>query len=176
MTVIDREMLWRQFGAAIDMLGNALRDCPAELWEKSLWPDPRVQGAANGFSAFWYLGFHTLFWLDLYLTGTVEGFAPPPPYDLVELDPAGVLPPHYTRAELLDYLAYCRRKCQDTLGALTSAPAARLCSFPWGQMPYAELQLYNLRHVQEHGAQLRMFLGQQAALPAKWVGRAKDPG
>ena len=36
MTIIDNEMLWRQFGAAIDELGNVLRDCPDELWEKSL--------------------------------------------------------------------------------------------------------------------------------------------
>jgi hypothetical protein len=31
MTIIDRDMLWRQFGAAIDMLGDALRDCLDEL-------------------------------------------------------------------------------------------------------------------------------------------------
>jgi len=33
--------------------------------------------------------------------------------------------------------------------------------------------LYNLRHVQEHGAQLRMFLGQQAGKSARWVSRAQ---
>ena len=31
MTIIDNEMLWRQFGAAIDMFGDALRDCPDAL-------------------------------------------------------------------------------------------------------------------------------------------------
>ena len=36
MTIIDNEMLWRQFGAAINMLGDALHDCPDELWEKNL--------------------------------------------------------------------------------------------------------------------------------------------
>jgi len=30
MTIIDNQMLWRQFGAAIDVLGNVLRDCQAE--------------------------------------------------------------------------------------------------------------------------------------------------
>jgi hypothetical protein len=39
MTIIDNAMLWRQFGAAIDMLGDALRDCPDELWEQRLWED-----------------------------------------------------------------------------------------------------------------------------------------
>jgi hypothetical protein len=92
MTIIDNEMLWRQFGAAIDMFGNALRDCPDELWEKRLWEDEPDQWVAAGFSAFWYLGYHTLFWLDLYLTGAEEGFAPPGPFDLVEMDPDEVLP------------------------------------------------------------------------------------
>ena len=74
MTIIDNEMLWRQFGAAIDMLSDCLRDCPDELWEKSLWDDQPDQWVAAGFAAFWYLSYHTLFWLDLYLTGAEEGF------------------------------------------------------------------------------------------------------
>lgn len=39
MTSIENAVLWRQFEPAIDMLGDALRDCPAELWEKRLWED-----------------------------------------------------------------------------------------------------------------------------------------
>ena len=173
MTIIDNEMLWRQFGAAIDMIGNALRDCPDELWEKSLWDDQPDQWVATGFSAFWYLGYHTLFWLDLYLTGAEEGFAPPEPFDLVEMEPDGVLPRTYTREELLRYLEYCRLKCQETIGTLSYEQAYRLCRFPWGELPFAELQLYNLRHVEEHGAQLRMFLGKQAGKSARWVSRAQ---
>lgn len=33
MSIIDNRMLWRQFGAAIEMLHSALADCPDELWE-----------------------------------------------------------------------------------------------------------------------------------------------
>ncbi len=173
MTIMDNEMLWRQFGAVIDMLGDALRDCPDELWEKRLWGDQPDQWVAAGFSTFWYLGYHTLFWLDLYLTGAEEGFTPPAPFDLVEMEPNENLPRTYTRAELLDYLQYCRRKYQETIGALSTEQAYRLCRFPWGELPYAELQLYSLRHVQEHGAQLRMFLGQQAGKSAGWVSQAQ---
>ena len=35
-----RTIIWQQFGAAIDMLDNALRACPDELWRDSLWNDP----------------------------------------------------------------------------------------------------------------------------------------
>lgn len=172
-TIIDNEMLWRQLGAAIDMLGDALRDCPDELWEKHLWEDQPDQWVASGFSAFWYLGYHALFWLDLYLTGAEEGFTPPAPFDLVEMYPNEVLPRTYTRDELLGYLETCRRKGRETIGSLSNEQAIRLYRFAWGELSFAELQLYNLRHVQEHGAQLRMFLGQQTGKSTKWVSGAK---
>jgi hypothetical protein len=174
MSIIDNAMLWRQFGSAIDMLGGALRDCPDELWEKQLWEDQPDQWVAVGFSSFWYQCYHALFWLDLYLTGAEEGFAPPAPFDLVEMEPHEVLPRTYTRAELLGYLEYCRRKCRETIGAMTIEQAYRLCRFAWGELPFAELQLYNLRHVQEHGAHLSMFLGQQAGKSASWISRTKE--
>lgn len=162
MAIIDQGMLWRQFAIAIDMVGDALRDCPDKLWEARLWADQPDQWVAAGFSTFWYLGYHTLFWLDLYLTGAEEGFAPPEPFDLIEMETGEVLPRTYTRAELLDYLAYCRHRCQETLSTLSTEQAYRLCRFPWGELTFGELQLYSLRHVQEHGAHLHMFLGQQA--------------
>jgi hypothetical protein len=174
MTIINNEMLWRQFGAAIDMFGDALRECPDELWEKRLWEDETDQWVASGFSAFWYLCYHTLFWLDLYLTGAEEGFVPPAPFDLVEMEAGEALPRTYTREELFGYLEYCRRRCQETISALSTEQADRLCRFAWGELPFGELQLYSLRHVQEHAAQLRMFLGQQAGRSIEWVPRAKE--
>ncbi|MCX6049704.1 MAG: DinB family protein [Chloroflexi bacterium] len=170
--IIDNAMLWRQFGAAIDMVSDALRDCPDELWERSLWEDQPDQWVAAGFSAFWYLGYHTIFWLDLYLTGAEEGFVPPAPFDLVEMESDEILPRTYTRAELLGYLEDCRCKCQEIIGGMSTEQAYRLCRFSWGELPFAELQLYSLRHVQEHGAQLRMFLGQQMRKSTRWVAKA----
>lgn len=171
MTKIENQMLWRQFGAAIDMLGDALRACPDELWEKQLWEDQPDQWVAKGFSKFWYLGYHTLFWLDLYLTGAEEGFTPPTPFDLVEMEANETLPRTYTRTELLGYLEVCRQRCQETLVTMSSEQANRLCRFAWGEVPFAELQLYNLRHVQEHAAHLGMFLGQQAGKSTRWVAK-----
>ena len=161
-TIIDNAMFWRQYVPAIDMLESALRNCPDELWEKSLWEDDPDQWVAAGFGSFWYLGYHTLFWLDLYLTGAEEGFAPPPPFDLVEMEADEVLPRTYTRLELLVYLEICRKRYQETISELSTEQAQRLCRFPWGELPYGELLLYTLRHVVEHAAQLHMFIGQQA--------------
>ena len=160
MSVINKEMLWRQFSTTIDSFENALRDCPDELWETQLWEDEPDQWVAEGFSKFWYLCYHTLFWLDLYLTGAEEGFTPPAPFDLVEMEANETLPRVYTREELLNYLDDCRNNYQQTISDLTPEQANRTCSFAWGDLPYAELLLYVMRHVQEHAAQLHMFLGQ----------------
>lgn len=84
-----------------------------------------------------------------------------------------VLPRTYAREELLRYLEYGRGKCEATLGALSAEQASRRCRFAWGELPFAELQLYNLRHVQEHGAQLRMFLGQRAGRSTRWIAQAR---
>lgn len=164
--------IWQQFGGAIDMLDNAIRTCPDELWHGRLWANPAESSA---FSQFWNLVYHSLFWVDLYLSGAMEGFAPPAPFTLNELDPAGVLPERpYTQEELLTYLAYCRQKCRTTIEALTDETAQRRCRFPWGEVSYVELQLYSMRHVQEHAAQLNLFLGQNGVSAPGWVTKARN--
>ncbi len=170
MSIVDNDMLWRQFARSIDSLGDALRNCPDELWRERLWEDQPDQWVAAGFSTFWYLGYHTLFWLDLYLTGAEEGFAPPAPFDLVEMEANETLPRTYSREELLGYLELCRRRCQETISALSAEDARRLCCFPWGEAPFGELLLYTMRHVEEHAAQLHLFLGQHTARSAALSG------
>ena len=166
-----RTSLWQQFGAAIDMLGNAVAACPDELWRVRLWDDAELPESAE----FWYIVYHTLFWLDLYLSGAVEGFAPPAPFTLDELDPAGLLPERpYTRDELQAYLEHGRDKCRATIDALTDEQAARRCKFPWGEVSFASLLLDNMRHVQEHAAQLNLILGQKIGWSPRWVAQAKS--
>jgi hypothetical protein len=162
MAILDNHMVWNQFAVTIDSFGDALRSCPDELWEKRLWEDEPDQFVASGFGAYWYLCYHTLFWLDLYLTGAEEGFVPPAPFDLVEMVEGETLPRTYSKQELVRYLEICRQRCHDTIAALTPEQASSLCSFPWGEVPFGELLLYSMRHVQEHAAQLHLFLGQQA--------------
>lgn len=159
--IVDNQMVLRQFGKAIDMLEDGLRSCPDGLWETMLWEDEPDQWVAAGFSKFWYLGYHTLFWLDLYLTGAEEGFMPPEPFALVEMEDDEVLPRTYTREELLWYVDYCRQRCREVIGSLTTEDARRICTFPWGEVPFGELLIYTLRHVQEHAAHFSLFLGQQ---------------
>ena len=167
-----RKVLWQQFGASIDMFANALRACPDALWRVPLWGE---NSDRPDLAEFWYVAYHTLFWLDLYLSGAVEGFVPPPPFTLDELDPAGVVPARpFTRPELLAYVEHCRQKCRTTLETLTDAQARRQCTFPWLQLSFAGLLLDNMCHVQEHGAQLNMILGQKVSADPRWVAKTRE--
>jgi len=167
-TIAWRTSLWRQFAASLDMFENAVRSCPSDLWRVRLWGE---HAERPELSEFWYVAYHTLFWLDLYLSGSVEGFEPPAPFTLDELDPSGLMPERpYTKEELHAYLEHGRKKCQATIEALTDESAFRRCTFGWGEVSFAELLLDNMRHVQEHAAQLNMVLGQEIGSTPRWVG------
>jgi hypothetical protein len=184
MDPLWRTALWQQLGATIDMLENALLACPSTLWDAHLWSDHSDQLQPSQFDAFWSLTHHTLFWLDFYLTGSLEGFTPPTPFTVDEEGAPERIPPAqpYTREELHVYLVQLRQKCQTTLLSLSDEQAHFQVVFPWlGEEPMSfwELQLLTMRHVQEHAAQLSLFLGQHA-VPNEaldWVPRAKgEPG
>ena len=163
MDAVWKGMIWRQFGAAIDMLENAVIACPDDLWsDRSRRPE------------YWYLVYHTLFFLDLYLSDSVEGFTPPAPFNLDELDPAGLLPGRpYTKGELRAYLEHGRKKCQETIEALTDEKARQRCGFERPDVKVAELLLYNMRHVQHHAAQLNLILRQTVDSAPPWVSKAR---
>jgi hypothetical protein len=181
METLWKTALWRQFGAAIDMLDRAVVACPPSLWTQRLWRDPPPPPLPPQFGEFWYVAFHALVWLDLYLGGgPEEDFAPPAPFAHGELDSIEALPAQpYTREEVRAYLVSLRQTCHATLVGLTDDQAHRPVAYPWlaGQpINFLELQLYNLRHVQEHAAQLSLFLGQHAIPDAglAWIPRAKE--
>ena len=155
-------IIWQQFGASIEMLENAMIACPREVWSDHSRPE------------FWYVAYHTLFWLDLYLSESPEGFVPPSPFTLDELDPAGIIPERpYSKDELLIYLEHGREKCHDALARLTDEKARQRCAVARFDFSVAELMLYNLRHVQHHAAQLNLLLRQKVDSAPPWVRQAQ---
>jgi hypothetical protein len=180
-----RTILWQQFGASIDMLENAITACPEDVWSARAGRGTELNAEGSSFSSYWYISFHTLFWLDLNLSDSVEGFAPPEPFTLSELDPEGILPERvYTKLELLNYLEHCREKCRIQIARLTTEKAQQLfvntekarqifTSAAWRDRTLLELQLYNMRHVQHHAAQLNLILRQKTDSAPHWVGTTK---
>jgi len=158
--------LWRsairqQFHAAIDMLANAIEACPESVWSGE---PPRP---------FWYLAFHVLFFLDLYLSEVDEPqFRPPPPFGLTELEDESVPPERaYRKDELLGYVEHCRKRLDAVMAAMTEAWATNPCPIPYRAMSNGELLIYNMRHVQHHAAQLNMLLRERTNSAPNWVSK-----
>lgn len=165
-----KTILWHQFGAAIKTLENALSGCPDALWQAQLWHDAKSRPV---FAEFWYITYHTIFWIDFYVSDSAETYAPPPPFTHSETD-FDENPPQrvYTKQELQTYLDYARAKCRAKIESITDENEPQRIRENWRVKTVAELMIYTTRHVQEHAAQLNMLLGQKAGSAPGWVGQA----
>ncbi|MGC6479434.1 MAG: DinB family protein [Flavobacteriaceae bacterium] len=148
--------IWRQFGASLDMLENAIRMCPVELWDSE--------------KKIWYVAYHCLFWTDYYLTLNPTDFSPPAPYTLSEFDPSGAMPDRtYSKEEMLSYLEHSRKKCFELISGLTQGIANSRWINDYKNYSVFEMLLYNMRHVQHHTAQLNLLLRQEIDKAPRWV-------
>jgi hypothetical protein len=153
-----------QFGASIEMLGNAIDLCPLKVWNQK-----------KDFSDFWYIAYHTIFWLDFYLTESAENFVPLSNFGITELDPEGILPNKvFTKEELKSYIKHCEKKCKTTIESINEKNVSKVYKFGSIELPFFELILYNMRHVQHHTAQLNLILRQQIDSAPNWVKRKND--
>lgn len=188
---IDREALIQEFEVALDDLERALRQCPDELWDASVWAvkktDPWVWPAAGTdpvperteesiqrFSAFWIVASHCLFFLDFYVTRPGENFAPPenvrggPEDQGFAADGAVAVPDMtvtFSKDVLLGYLDYGRRRMRDAITAMTDEELATPVpdNHPWAGSTVEELLRINVDHVKEHGRQLLRFVEKHAS-------------
>jgi len=180
MTSIWLTSIAAQYRTILEDLAVGLRTCPDELWEESLYPvdpagtiswtplDPqgrefddeatahykrRAQGAV------WRTASHALFFTDADLSSMEQDWTPQPPLSLHDEDP-NVVPPAYSRENLLEYLDHCQRKVDQVFATLTDdqaeqpvAGSHRHCGTPVGKM-----LVVGLVHLQQHTAQIRAFL------------------
>lgn len=153
------ESLWKQFGASIDMLENAITMCPDELW--------------NTEEKFWYTSYHCLFFLDYYLTLDPSTYVSPKPFTNSEFE--GKIPERaYTKDELLTYARASKEKCHKLLSGLTDNIAKIRWVNQYRDYSLFEMLLYNMRHVQHHSAQLNKFLRKNMNNAPAWVMQTKD--
>lgn len=167
MTTDFCAMLRSQFRAALAMLEQCIDVCPADHWDVRIATYP-----------FWQVVYHTLCFLDCYLTPSNDEFKRlvearahepfnPQPRGMAELEdeyPSR----RFTREEMLAYAAFCREKLDTTMEVETDASLAGASGFSWLTFTRAELHLHNLRHVQHHTGQLTASL-RRVAVETRWV-------
>jgi hypothetical protein len=139
-----------QYLAALEMLKQVIVKCPAALWN-----------APGDKDKFWNKAYHALFYAHLYLQETEKHF------QLWEKhhDPNTGEP--FTQAEVLEYLALVERQVRERVPALNLDVES---GFYWLPFSKLELQLYNIRHIQQHTGELYERLGTRENIELDWVG------
>lgn len=170
MIKLYRQSLAGQYGAALAALASAIEKCPQALWDVPI----------DGGPAYWRLAYHTLFYLDLYVSENEAAFRPASFHEehgqLFESNqswlPADARIPEtvYTKEQLLLYLADCRKRCRRAIASLDEETLAGPSGFEWIPFSRAELMLYNLRHVQHHTGQLGLLLRRRGGIENAWIG------
>lgn len=150
-----KAILWKQFGASIDMLESSILVCPDSFWDKK---------------DFWYSVYHTIFWIDYYSSTDPDTFSPPEPFTLSELDPKGISPERvYLKKELLEYLEYSGNKVFFLIDGLNEETSKERFITKKKNYNRIEMILYNMRHVQHHVGQLNFLLRQNEDVAGQWV-------
>ena len=172
------DMVWQQFGAAIDMFDNTLAACPDELWTVRLWRAEEGPDIPPRWGEFWTIATHAIRWMERYLLVVPED-------EFESLETSTTLTPFpennepQTKSTVRNSLAQLRERCRSRLMELTDAEAQRpITVYDWlsaEPLSFLELQLVSMRHVQEHTAQLALVLGQHGVPDEQldWVAQAR---
>jgi hypothetical protein len=155
-----------QYHASLEMMRQVVERCPDELWDRPV----------NGVSL-WRIAYHALFYVHLYLQPTLADFAPwsrhRPDYEMLAAPPWDPtydlkIGEPYRKQDLLDYIDDCHAQVDRIVPALDMAGAS---GFDWLPFSKLELQLYSIRHLQQHIGELSERLGAHSAINIDWVGQ-----
>jgi hypothetical protein len=149
-----QQIVRSQYLATLEMLKQTIEKCPDAMWD-----DPADK------NRFWHVAYHALFYAHLYLQPSEQDFRPwakhRRAHDLSK--PAD----SYSKEEVLEYLAFCQQQVIEQVAQLNLDAESGFC---WLPMSKAELQIYTIRHVQQHTGELMERLGSRAGIDVDWVG------
>lgn len=149
--------LRRQYKAAIEMLRRAIQDCPDEFWGLSKEEKP-----------FWHKAYHTLYWLDLYLSYPPRSFKEPPFHTPGAQNLNAELSRPFSREQIEAYLEQVTAKFIKLFDGLAREALDRKPRYGRHKTFFNAL-LYNLRHVMLHVGQMYSFLKRKTGQPPDWV-------
>lgn len=159
------EVIASQYLASLDMLRQAIVKCPDAMWNN---PDDKAK--------FWHIAYHALFYTHFYLQDSQQTFTPwvkhrTGYHQLGQLPEPTDAEPHlgepYDKASVLEYLDVCKQEVKKRVPHLDLEGES---GFYWLPLDKLELQIYTIRHIQQHAGELMERLGTQADIEIDWVG------
>ena len=156
--------LSEQYGAALIMLENIVKNCPEELWNDS-GKEIFVSQVVN----------HVLFFVDYYLSKNKDEsgrFKAKLGDDLMGERTDGMdWNKIYSKTELLAYISDLRPKAKERFEKLEMADLSKASVFEWHGSSVLSSFLYNLRHIMLHVGALHVRVNATGIEPQKWVSK-----
>jgi hypothetical protein len=159
-----KDILISQYLAALEMLKECIEKCPEIMWNNPLDKNK-----------FWHVVYHALFYTHLYLQDSEKTFTPwknhQEAYRRLGKNPdtsqqvEELIP--VNKASMLTFLSFCQQQVRDILPEKNLEIAS---GFFWLPFSSLELQIYSIRHIQQHVGELMERLGSQAEIDLLWVG------
>jgi hypothetical protein len=126
-----KPILQSQYLAALAMLKQAVVKCPPDVWD-----DPKHK------DKFWFVAYHTLYYAHRYLKAQEQGFRR---WEKRRHDKPGF---PFSRDEILEKLLMVEREVMEQI------PGMNLDAESDSLANKLELQIYNIRHIQQHTGEL----------------------
>ena len=143
------KVIQSQYLASLEMLRQVIVACPEALWD-----------APGKQDKFWRKSYHALFYTHLYLQRVEKDFVPWKKHH----DPDGDLP--FIKEEVLDYLSFVERQ---VVRCVHGTDLESESGFYWLPFDKLELQLYNIRHIQQHTGELYERLDAHENIELGWI-------
>lgn len=154
----ERKIIISQYHAALAMLKQTILQCPEARWNNR-----------DTQTAFGQVAYHALFYTHLYLQDSLQTFTAWSKHreEYLFADQPSQSPPQPPdKAIVLEYLAFCEQQVVDKVAGTNLAADS---GFDWLPFSKLELQLYSIRHIQQHVGELMERLGSDAQA-IHWIG------
>lgn len=129
-----KQVLQSQYLAALAMLKQVIVKCPPEVWDN---PEDRDK--------FWFIAYHTLRYAHLYLKAQDKG------YPRWEVRQYSKQDSPFSKEEILEKLGVVER---DVIEQIHHMDLDGASGYNWIPTNKLELQLDNIRHIQQHTGEL----------------------
>lgn len=171
MIEVTKRSIASQYEAAFLTLQKCIDQCPEDSWNRPV---------AN--RAYSQSLFHALFFGDLYLGPNMDSMKQQEfhrEYEEVfsgyeELNHHEEPVNTYDRKFVQAYLDFCRSKAKVEIQAETQDSLTAQVDSPWHSFSRLEMHVYNIRHLQHHGAQLILRLRLNHNPEIAWVRNGYD--
>lgn len=129
-----KQVIQSQYLAALAMLKQAIVKCPPQVWDDLQDKDK-----------FWFIAYHALYYAHVYLKTPGRDYVR---WKKPKYDNPGVL---ITKPQVLEHLAQVERDVVEHVSHMDLGGSSGYAGFLPNKL---ELQIYNIRHIQQHAGEL----------------------